>query len=351
MTLGLRNSELTLNHLLIRFIRNILLLYLTTTSSFARPTENHTTQFEPNNPFVTIHGHVTNQTGIAIGDAILVNKWGDTEWRTSIDGEFTIRAAIGDTIVVKHPDYYPNEFVLEKAKVNYFISLEKIEYVVKTPSRRNTSTFLRNVYGTVIDDTGKGLSHTQISIKLGNQITFANSTGRFEIDSIPIDSKLEISHVGFLPQEFTLPKDHNGDTISLKKSVIQLNEVVITNSFAKKFELKKDDFYKHQEPQNTLFEHEATFPGGQDSLYQFLAEKIIYPQEALKAGITGKVLVNFTIDKNGAVTDIHLVKGLGPLVDPTVLNIISIMPDWISATQYTKDVATEYSLSFHFDLE
>lgn len=47
-----------------------------------------------------------------------------------------------------------------------------------------------------------------------------------------------------------------------------------------------------------------SFPGGEQALLQFLSKNIQYPTKAMEAGVQGRVLMSFAIDKNGSITDI-----------------------------------------------
>ena len=46
-----------------------------------------------------------------------------------------------------------------------------------------------------------------------------------------------------------------------------------------------------------------TFPGGKAALSKYLSDNIKYPEEALKANITGRVLVGFIVDVDGALSE------------------------------------------------
>jgi TonB family protein len=75
-----------------------------------------------------------------------------------------------------------------------------------------------------------------------------------------------------------------------------------------------------------------SFPGGEKALYKFLSDNISYPDSSIKAGIQGKVYTVFTVDTNGRLTDIRIVKGLSNDIDKEVIRIFSIMPNWIPYT-------------------
>lgn len=52
----------------------------------------------------------------------------------------------------------------------------------------------------------------------------------------------------------------------------------------------------------------ASFPGGTDSLYKFIAQTTRVPNRALENAIDGQVTLTFTIDTFGNLYDINLLK-------------------------------------------
>ena len=61
----------------------------------------------------------------------------------------------------------------------------------------------------------------------------------------------------------------------------------------------------------TIVEQQPTPPGGMAAFYKEIGEKIRYPNSARRMDIQGKVYVKFIIDKNGAITNVEVVKGIG----------------------------------------
>ena len=70
------------------------------------------------------------------------------------------------------------------------------------------------------------------------------------------------------------------------------------------------------------------FPGGTVAQVAFLREKLKYPEEALRKGIAGKVLVQFVVDERGHLIDPQVVRGLGAGLDEEALRLVRIMPWW-----------------------
>ena len=76
-----------------------------------------------------------------------------------------------------------------------------------------------------------------------------------------------------------------------------------------------------------------------------------YPQAAVERGIQGRVLVDFTIDVNGKVRDVKVLKGVDPLLDAEAVKVIEASPDWRPGRVRGKKVPCEMSLYVEFRLK
>lgn len=76
-----------------------------------------------------------------------------------------------------------------------------------------------------------------------------------------------------------------------------------------------------------------------------------YPQEAVAQGTQGRVLVDFIIDKKGHVTNVHVIKGVDPLLDAEAVKVIQASPDWKPGRVRGEKVDTEMSVYVEFRLE
>ena len=56
---------------------------------------------------------------------------------------------------------------------------------------------------------------------------------------------------------------------------------------------------------------EAEYPGGNNALYQSLAKRMKYPEEAKSKRITGDIMVAFVVLPDSTTTDIRAMKDLG----------------------------------------
>ena len=59
----------------------------------------------------------------------------------------------------------------------------------------------------------------------------------------------------------------------------------------------------------------------------------LYPPEALDSGLTGRVIVGFTVDEQGRVTDVEVVRGLHPVLDSDAMAIVAGLPTFLPGLQ------------------
>ena len=106
-----------------------------------------------------------------------------------------------------------------------------------------------------------------------------------------------------------------------------------------------------QEEPMTQPEIAPEFPGGTVALLSLIQQNIKYPEEAKEQEIQGRVIVQFTIEKDGSVTDVKVVKSVHPLVDEQVVRAVSAMPAWKPGMHEGKPVRVSYSVPFRFRLQ
>jgi TonB family protein len=92
------------------------------------------------------------------------------------------------------------------------------------------------------------------------------------------------------------------------------------------------------------------FPGGKDALYTYLGNNIKYPDAAKEAGIEGKVIVEFTITKEGEIENVVAKNALGGGLDIEAVNVIGGMPNWVPAMKDGEAVAVQFTMPIAYQL-
>ena len=90
------------------------------------------------------------------------------------------------------------------------------------------------------------------------------------------------------------------------------------------------------------------FPGGRDSLKNFIVSHFQLPEEAIKNGIFGKVFVQFIVNKQGKVLNPKVLKGIGGGCDEEALRVVQNFPDWTPGQENGKVVSVYYTIPIIF---
>ncbi|WP_114778439.1 TonB family protein [Botryobacter ruber] len=108
---------------------------------------------------------------------------------------------------------------------------------------------------------------------------------------------------------------------------------------------------EQEERPYTFVEQMPSFSGGQQAMFQFIAENIKYPEEAVQAGIQGQVFVSFVIWQDGSIGDVKLLRGLGAGTDEEAVRVVNAMAGkWEPGRQDGRVVPVRYNLPIRFKL-
>ena len=101
----------------------------------------------------------------------------------------------------------------------------------------------------------------------------------------------------------------------------------------------------------TVVEKNPSFPGGVEKLYEYLGKNISYPQMAKEAGVKGKVYVQFVVEKDGSITDVNVMRGIGSGCDKEAIRVVKNMPKWEAGEQRGKKVRVKFTLPVVYQLQ
>jgi TonB family protein len=92
------------------------------------------------------------------------------------------------------------------------------------------------------------------------------------------------------------------------------------------------------------------FTGGQDAMVEYLKNNISYPDIARKNKTEGTVYVSFIIEKEGQVSNVKILRGIGSGCDEVAQKAVQDMPPWVPGKQRGKAVRVQYNLPVKFTL-
>lgn len=93
------------------------------------------------------------------------------------------------------------------------------------------------------------------------------------------------------------------------------------------------------------------FPEGEAKLYEYLSENIKYPEMARSSEITGKVYVQFVVEKDGSITNIQVKRDIGGGCGDEAKRVVKNMPKWKPGKVGGRSVRSQFILPINFSLK
>ena len=109
-----------------------------------------------------------------------------------------------------------------------------------------------------------------------------------------------------------------------------------------------------REEENKVFdvvEQMPSYPGGMGALMSWLSQNIKYPTVAAENGISGRVIVQFVVERDGSITDVRVARGVDPYLDKEATRVVKMMPHWIPGKQNGAPVRVKYTVPVVFKLQ
>lgn len=97
-------------------------------------------------------------------------------------------------------------------------------------------------------------------------------------------------------------------------------------------------------------ETQPSFASGQSDMYKWLGKNLRYPRAAQASGTQGTVFVAFIVEKNGSISDVKVIKGIGFGCDEEAIKTIKTMPNWNPGMQNGKPVRVRFTIPIKFKL-
>ncbi len=102
-----------------------------------------------------------------------------------------------------------------------------------------------------------------------------------------------------------------------------------------------------------IVEDMPTFNGGDPAteFRKYIAQNLRYPEIAAENGISGRVIIQFAIDKVGQVVDANIVRSVDPALDKEAKRVVMSSPKWTPGRQRGKAVKVLFTFPINFVLQ
>ena len=100
-----------------------------------------------------------------------------------------------------------------------------------------------------------------------------------------------------------------------------------------------------------LVEEKPSFQGGDANQFsKWVNSRLEYPEIAKENGVQGRVTLQFTVEKDGSVTKVKVLRGVDPSLDKEAVRVVSMSPKWSPGKQRDRAVPVTYTFPVIFQL-
>ena len=142
------------------------------------------------------------------------------------------------------------------------------------------------------------------------------------------------------------------DDIQVEENILNLDDnddlVIEIKDYV---EGPEEEEIEEEEIPYVFVEQKPSFRGGDaNSFSKWVASKLVYPEIAKETGIQGRVMVAFSINTDGSVSNVRVTRSLDPALDKEAVRVISSSPKWTPGKQRDRAVKVSYSIPVIFQL-
>ncbi|MBN8678662.1 MAG: energy transducer TonB [Chitinophagales bacterium] len=96
-----------------------------------------------------------------------------------------------------------------------------------------------------------------------------------------------------------------------------------------------------------------SFPGGEAEMFRWISQNLDYPEQARESGVSGQVVLQFLVAKDGTIQDIQVVKtpAGGAVLGKEAIRVVQSMPRWTPGEHNGKPVKVKFTLPLRFNLQ
>ncbi len=109
-------------------------------------------------------------------------------------------------------------------------------------------------------------------------------------------------------------------------------------------EIEEEEVFKSVEEQ-------PEFPGGVAKLLEYVQKNLKYPMMARESDIQGRVFVGFIVEKDGSITNVQVLRGIGGGCDEEAVRVVQSLPKFKPGKQRGNPVRVQYTLPIVFKLQ
>jgi TonB family protein len=136
-------------------------------------------------------------------------------------------------------------------------------------------------------------------------------------------------------------------TGQLRQKIIWNNDSIVSGTFFNEDGTPKEHVFK-EDIIDYIYPAIPGYPGKGYNVSRFIYYNIQYPDEAKENNLQGTVVVGFALEPDGSVSNPHIIKSAGKILDDEVLRVMSTIPKSWPKKVNGIPVREEYTYSIPF---
>lgn len=222
-----------------------------------------------------------------------------------------------------------------------FSNIEAVARITLALSKPLSTQQHIEIKARIVDEADQPLIAAAIVVAGSSIGTLADGNGSFTL-SVPADVMLQFSYPGKVKREIAA------------KNIGENMKIVLASNGASPTGKVEPVIASDENPSDPIYQvvdPMPQFPGGDFALLDYVAKHVKYPQDAHKAGVQGRVICEFVVDKDGKVTDAKVFQGIYPSLDAEALRVIRSFPVWTPGSVDGKPVRVKFTVPITFRLQ
>ena len=135
---------------------------------------------------------------------------------------------------------------------------------------------------------------------------------------------------------------------------IELNAEVDQNEIIEEYVYEAPEIEDEEIVEEEVFlsvEENPEFPGGPAKLLEYVQKNLKYPMMARESDIQGRVFVGFVVEKDGSISNVKVLRGIGGGCDEEAVRVVQSLPKFKPGKQRGNPVRVAYTLPIVFKLQ
>ena len=176
-----------------------------------------------------------------------------------------------------------------------------------------------------------------------------------EVEEVMITEPLETPP----PPPVEVPEIAFSDQIDIVDDDIEVEDIIIDSEDDEDFEITIMDYQEEVVEEEVeeeaipfqLVEEKPSFQGGDANQFsKWVNQRLVYPEIAKENGVQGRVTLQFTVEKDGSITKVKVLRGVDPSLDKEAVRVVSSSPKWTPGVCDGRVVRVAYTFPVFFQL-